>query len=139
MPDFDLDPVLVNARHCLTWAAICQHYLQRNPKDDFRQLLVDLLDAEQAAISELTHLLRQHDVRPGDLGVFTQLLQQARARRTDQARMHFIQQGLEHALKWYAAQAESSDPRLRDLWQRLHDQLVPIENRFSAILSQARQ
>lgn len=137
MLDTELDAIITNTRHCLTRAAICEHYLQRNPKEDFRDLLEELLVLEQDAVAELAGILRQNDIKPGDLTVLDSLLAQARVRKTDQARMHFIQQGLVHSLAWYENQIQISSPPLNEVWQHLHDQQAAIEAKFSAILAQA--
>ncbi|NOZ73647.1 MAG: hypothetical protein GXP38_17445 [Chloroflexi bacterium] len=137
MPDTELDAVITNTRHCLTWVAICNHYLQRNPKEDFRDLLEELLVAEQQAVAELAGILRQHGIRPGDLTMLDSLYAQARVRKTDQARMRFIQQGLANSDEWYQTQIQASSPPLRELWQSLSDRQKAIEAKFSAILAQA--
>jgi len=139
LSDTDLNALSANIRHSLTWSAICEHYLRRRPKKDFRSLLEELQTTEQLIAADLAHILRQHNTRPGDLAVLGSLLAQARVRKTDETRMRFIQQGLANSHTWYLAQIEASAPPLRDIWQTPCDQLAAIEAKFSAILAQSEQ
>ena len=136
MPDPALDALIINARHCLTWAAICQHYLKQQPKPEQRALFQDLQDAEQLALAELASILRKHDIRPGDLQIFEHLLQQAKARKSEETRLRFVQRGLAQALQWYQERIESADTSLRPTWQLLYDRLAPLAARCDGLLAQ---
>lgn len=136
MPDPALDALIINARHCLTWAAICQHYLQQQPKPEQRALFADLLAVEQLALAEQARILRVHDIRPGDLQIFEQLLQQAKARKSERTRLRFVQRGLAQALLWYQERIENADASLRPTWQLLYDRLAPLAAQCDELLAQ---
>ncbi|RME80304.1 MAG: hypothetical protein D6775_16585 [Caldilineae bacterium] len=128
------EALVTNLRYRSAWVAICEAYLRQISDPEVRALLEAMQEVEQEAVETLAALLRQRDISPMHVGSDERLLRQALNRRSDDARVNFIRQGLIASQKWYQSQAAET-PEAAELWRELAEEQAALARRFAGLLS----
>jgi len=108
-----------NLRYKLTYVKVFETYLESASSPEVAELLLMLIQSQQAAIAALASYLRRLEVSPKDLELNDKLLSQAASRTDLKAQLRFVYDGLERAADWYLMQLVdkqmTGDPELRRL------------------------
>ena len=134
MPKRATDDLINNLRFRSTWVALCEYLLARRPESAFTEFLREMREVELVAVESLARHLRQEGAPPATVGVDEYLMEQARVRRTEDARMHFVAYGLEKSMAWYQAKLAEPDHPHRDLWRQLLDQQIAFVDQHAGLL-----
>lgn len=93
-----------NLRYKLTYIHIFEKYLEADPVPEVAELLKELIQAQQAAISPVSRYLRRHDVQVQEVELDDRLMTHAFGRDDVRSRLRFIYDGLKRAVSWYKTQ-----------------------------------
>jgi hypothetical protein len=108
-----------NLRYKLTYVKVFENYIESTSSTEVAELLLTLIQSQQAAIAALASYLRRLEVSTQDLELNDKLLSQAAGRADLRAQLRFVLEGLERAADWYLTQLGdkqmTGDPELRKL------------------------
>lgn len=108
----------LRARH--TYLLIYESYAKGRPKEDFRELLVTLIDDTHDSIASISAAMRRLGLRPTAAGINETVLGQGMSRRGTLSKLNFVLVGANRTLEWYASQRSAEDePEVEALWQEL--------------------
>jgi hypothetical protein len=131
-----------NLRYKLTYVKVFETYLESATSTEVQELLLTLIQSQQAAISALASYLRRLDLSTQDLELNDKLLSQAAGRTEQKAQLRFVYEGLERAADWYLTQLSdkqmTGDPELRRLLIELGEMEAARLWRAGAVMAMLR-